>query len=710
MRVRATCVLFALIASSLLSNAPAGADPDPPPPSLGGCVWSATPTMLGGTARYEAGEWMFNDFVYDDYGADTSPGGANQIVSLGATAGDFRYPSDPRYANNTADIAEVRLRRDGDDLCLRVTMNTLVDASTLVVGVAISASENPATHPFPFGAGVSAPADVFLTVADGSVRITDPATNATFDAGALNVDLDANTIEVRLPDGFPASSEFGLNIVSGLWDAAAGAWKAGAPGRPTAVAYGTVAPTTARVFDTAFNDRDLEPRAGNWMEDAQSDLIAAGDVTAATARIDAERLASGATDGAITAPGFYNRNFLSRMTHLAEGVNPGGFPQFNGLYQPYGLWIPDGYDPSEPNPLVLALHSLSVHHNQYAGHGATDSYRTIYEQLGDGLDAVMITPLARGPDGWYWDEGLVDTLEVWADVRTHYAIDDDRTSSTGYSMGGYGTYRLTTMMPDRFAAAVSWVGPPVDGIWAYPAAPTSGEGSPDNTYDQLESVAHIPTMIVHGTNDELVPVTGVTHQAMRYGELGHEYRYALHPGIDHFALVFLDQWSRERAWLDGRERVTDPGRVAFDVRPASWASPGDADVIRGHLEDLGAELDSAYWVRDIAVAEGDDVTGVVDLTTGGRTGQRFTAEPIQGVEAGPPTPYVLTGNSKVPAPDVVTGNALSGHLTDVTELTIDADRAGLSLDEPMAINVSSNRPATIHLRSGDTVVTIEVGA
>jgi predicted peptidase len=114
--------------------------------------------------------------------------------------------------------------------------------------------------------------------------------------------------------------------------------------------------------------------------------------------------------------------------------------------------------------LFLNLHSLSVHHNQYRGGTAPSaSYKTLYEQYEEQIGAVVVTPLGRGPDGWYEDEALVDTLEVWADALAAYSIDRERVFVGGYSMGGFGTYRLTTLMPDAFAAAVSVVGPPSSG-------------------------------------------------------------------------------------------------------------------------------------------------------------------------------------------------------------------------------------------------------
>ena len=85
-----------------------------------------------------------------------------------------------------------------------------------------------------------------------------------------------------------------------------------------------------------------------------------------------------------------------------------------------------------------------------------------------------MTPAGRGPDGWYYDRAGADTFEVWADVARHYALDPDVTSIAGYSMGGYGTYKLATQFPDLFAKGQPTVGPPGLGVWVPPNPPQPG--------------------------------------------------------------------------------------------------------------------------------------------------------------------------------------------------------------------------------------------
>ena len=75
----------------------------------------------------------------------------------------------------------------------------------------------------------------------------------------------------------------------------------------------------------------------------------------------------------------------------------------------------------------------------------------------------MITPSGRGTDGWYYGAAGADTFEVWADVARRYELDPGYTAISGYSMGGYGTYKFATQYPDLFAAGQPVVGPPGQG-------------------------------------------------------------------------------------------------------------------------------------------------------------------------------------------------------------------------------------------------------
>ena len=115
--------------------------------------------------------------------------------------------------------------------------------------------------------------------------------------------------------------------------------------------------------------------------------------------------------------------------------------------------------------------------------------RTSRSSASAAAGTLVATPAGRGPDGFYEDVAEADTFEVWADVARHYELDPDWAVVSGYSMGGYGTYRLLARWPGPVRARV------VDGRRA---RRTSSDRSP--------SLRNTPLMAWAAAADELVNI------------------------------------------------------------------------------------------------------------------------------------------------------------------------------------------------------------
>ena len=270
-------------------------------------------------------------------------------------------------------------------------------------------------------------------------------------------------------------------------------------------------------FDLAFQGDESYNVASHWGDRRQSSALADGDVSEFARPLAPQALRHGNTDPFRLEPGFYNRIFRSDHTYgegielkQGEGDETAGSarPMFLGRFQPYGLYVPKGYSQPRGAPLLIDGHSLDVNHNQYIAVGEGQ-----LAELGDGRGSLIITPLARGIDTWYLDSGLIDVFEAWRDVRRHYGADPERTSLTGYSMGGYLTYRLGLLMPDAFVRAAVYVGPPAYYLWPYPLPLQSSDEwrVAGNTQLIAENGLNLPFEINHGNLDELVPIGGVLH-------------------------------------------------------------------------------------------------------------------------------------------------------------------------------------------------------
>jgi predicted esterase len=245
--------------------------------------------------------------------------------------------------------------------------------------------------------------------------------------------------------------------------------------------------------------------------------------------------------------------------------------------------------------MTLLLHSLGANYNQYL---STRNQSQIGER---GPGSIVITPEGRGPDGWYYGHAGADTFEVWADVARRYRLDPAWTAISGYSMGGYGTYKFATQYPDLFARANPVVGPPGLGIWIPPGPPEPG-GDASNTNRMLSSVRHIPFLIWDGAEDQLVPVPGPVEQARTFDDLGYRYAFDLFGTADHFALAVNDQFAPAADFLGTRRVRRKPAHVSYAVNPTM------------DFPKAGTVADHAYWLSGLELrdAGGEAPLGLVD--------------------------------------------------------------------------------------------------
>lgn len=205
------------------------------------------------------------------------------------------------------------------------------------------------------------------------------------------------------------------------------------------------------------------------------------------------------------------------------------FPD-TGEQIPYALFVPTGYDAESPAPLLVSLHGL----------GRTYDWLMGYHGLLDQAEAhgfLVVTPLGYTRRGWYGArttdiDGRAlgpeaarseqDVMHVLARVRDEFAIDPERIYLWGHSMGGAGTLHLAAAYPDVWA-----------GIGL--VAPATPDGAEPETF--LPQIRHIPAIVLHGTEDELIPVTLIRAWVTAMADLGMQHVYVEIEGGDHSLLI-----------------------------------------------------------------------------------------------------------------------------------------------------------------------------
>jgi polyhydroxybutyrate depolymerase len=191
----------------------------------------------------------------------------------------------------------------------------------------------------------------------------------------------------------------------------------------------------------------------------------------------------------------------------AADAEPGS-PDAGGLVdeRPYGLIVPDGYDPREPTPLVLLLHGYTASglvQLAYFGLEQVAQERNILIAYPDGT----IDPIGNR----FWNatdaccdlsgSGVDDVAYLTAvldDVASRYNVDPARVFAVGHSNGGFMSHRMACERADRIAAIVSLAG----ATWNDPA--------------RCEPSQPVSVLEVHGDLDETIRYAGGDIQGNAY--------------------------------------------------------------------------------------------------------------------------------------------------------------------------------------------------
>jgi predicted esterase len=198
---------------------------------------------------------------------------------------------------------------------------------------------------------------------------------------------------------------------------------------------------------------------------------------------------------------------------------------------PYTLFVPSTYDAKKPAPLVVDLHGLNITPlQQILFDGTTDFAERhgfiVLAPTGFNLSSwwgsragtpVATAAVKPGGDVRYSTTELaeIDTMTLLKSIREQYAIDSDRIYLMGHSMGGAGTYYL---------------GGKYNDIWAA-LAPISGAGGiADGAAERYKS---LPTLIMHGAKDSIVPAANSRRAVAALQAAGAPHIYLEFPDKDH---------------------------------------------------------------------------------------------------------------------------------------------------------------------------------
>lgn len=199
---------------------------------------------------------------------------------------------------------------------------------------------------------------------------------------------------------------------------------------------------------------------------------------------------------------------------MAPGMHPASFTTTvtRTVSSRYLLYLPDGYGKDDKEwPLVMFLHG--------AGERGTDlelvKKHGPPKLIAGGKSFPFILVAPQCPERQWWPDDVLTTL--LDKVVAEYRVDKSRIYLTGLSMGGFATWRLASLQPDRFAAIM-----PICG------------GGDEST---VCAIKNIPTWAFHGAKDPIVPLTESQKMVDRLKSCGGDVTLTVYPEAGH------DSWT-----------------------------------------------------------------------------------------------------------------------------------------------------------------------
>jgi Putative esterase len=720
--------------------------------------WTGRPTRFGGSSVLSHGELIYQDHIFDAYGADDGRDAKRLAIedplealvpetyrvdpALQYVPQEFGLPTPPAFTYYThygdlprqdeADLSELRFGADDASLWIAARTTTMSASAPTALLVLLDTKSGGGTRDVGFGSGLTtgrADVAVLMTRAGGFVRDLASGSVTTLPEGsvALNPDGYVNAIEARVPLaalGSPPSA-FSAAAATGIADVTGGGLRDLGTG-----------PNVANV---AF--RFDEP-SRDWWDKRQALELLNGTMDRFFAPVDLDRLRKGANQRYLPGPGYHDRLFLSDSAISRE-------QGLDGVLQHYGVYLPTSYEPGKLTPVQFWMHFRGG-----TAHIAAAAVPRIFKHMGEDVHTIVVSPRGRGTSTWYVGKGQVDFREVWDDVHTSFPVDPNRTYLSGHSMGGWASYLLPILYPDRFAAALPASPPPTQGAWTGLDVPncdqyelggdglcfTSANGGRPRdewTNPLLENLREVPLAIYQGVEDELVPVSGTVAQALTLQKLGYRYRLYLLLAQEHYGPPIADEWQAGTEYEHRFVRDPNPPRVTYT---RSMPMEHAVEEVNSDGVPLNFDFDSAYWMSGLAPVDAARGSARFDgrsLAIPERT-HANAPEVFGPASIGQTGPYVMVGQQWLlpgaPGPTsngfeaaltgaravtlalgrmrVTTGNAIAGHVTadHAVELTLHAPSWPGAVDVTIAGHTThlspSGRTLTLSLPAGDTRLTI----
>ena len=186
-------------------------------------------------------------------------------------------------------------------------------------------------------------------------------------------------------------------------------------------------------------------------------------------------------------------------TQNLPGAHVDGSITIDGIERTYHLYIPSMYDGKRDVPLLIALHGGGG-----TGKGMEENTTLEgFDKLAEKENFIVVYPDAVEK---HWNDGRNDPYSYSAqnniddvkfisklieNLKGEYNIDANRIYAVGMSNGGMMAFRLGCELSEKIFAIA-----------------TVAASMPENLYKNCSPIKHISVLIIHGTDDPIVPWSG----------------------------------------------------------------------------------------------------------------------------------------------------------------------------------------------------------
>jgi predicted peptidase len=227
-----------------------------------------------------------------------------------------------------------------------------------------------------------------------------------------------------------------------------------------------------------------------------------------------------------------------------------------GVTYRFVVYVPPEWNAAKKWPVILFLHGSIEKGDDGVAQSEVCIGRVVRRDPKQ-YPALIVMPQCRMNASWESESMQAQALAALDASVKEFNGDRERIYLTGFSMGGYGTWKLAGKYPDLFAALVV-----VSGGIVWPPDVAVREPDPHaNPYVRAaQKVSHIPIWAFHGDADMNVPVTESRRMVEALKALKAEPKYTEYKGAAHFICDRVYEEPQLPVWMFAQRLKADATR------------------------------------------------------------------------------------------------------------------------------------------------------